>query len=47
VESACDSVLLVCGLASRSLRDEGLSAWPKRKQPTCDGSVRRYRVLAK
>ncbi len=27
VEGACDSVLLVCGLASRSLRDRTLSAW--------------------
>jgi transcriptional regulator GlxA family with amidase domain len=27
VEGACDSVLLVCGLGSRSLRDAGLSAW--------------------
>jgi transcriptional regulator GlxA family with amidase domain len=30
VEGACDSVLLVCGLASRSVRDPGLSAWLKR-----------------
>jgi transcriptional regulator GlxA family with amidase domain len=27
VEGACDSVLVVCGLASRSLRDAALSAW--------------------
>jgi putative intracellular protease/amidase len=27
VEGACDSVLLVCGLASRSVRDPALSAW--------------------
>jgi len=27
VQGACDSVLLVCGLASRSLRDAMLSAW--------------------
>jgi transcriptional regulator GlxA family with amidase domain len=27
VEGACDSVLVVCGLASRSLRDATLSAW--------------------
>lgn len=27
---ACDSVLLVCGLASRSLRDAALSAWLKK-----------------
>ena len=31
VEGACDSVLLVCGLGSRSVRDAGLSAWLKRK----------------
>lgn len=30
VEGACDSVLLVCGLASRSLRDAALSAWLKK-----------------
>src|SRR6476646_11802924 len=30
VEGACDSVLLVCGLASRSVRDQALSAWLKR-----------------
>src|SRR5215467_9953103 len=27
VEAACDSVLLVCGLKSRSVRDAALSAW--------------------
>jgi transcriptional regulator GlxA family with amidase domain len=27
VEGACDSVLLVCGLTSRSMRDASLSAW--------------------
>jgi len=27
VEGGCDSVLLVCGLGSRSVRDEALSAW--------------------
>jgi transcriptional regulator GlxA family with amidase domain len=27
VEGVCDSVLLVCGLASRSMRDAALSAW--------------------
>lgn len=27
VEGACDSVLLVCGLASRSVRDAALSVW--------------------
>jgi transcriptional regulator GlxA family with amidase domain len=27
VTGACDSVLLVCGLASRSVRDRGLSTW--------------------
>jgi transcriptional regulator GlxA family with amidase domain len=30
VEGACDSVLLVCGLASRSVRDPALSAWLKK-----------------
>ncbi|HET8925775.1 MAG TPA: helix-turn-helix domain-containing protein [Candidatus Acidoferrum sp.] len=30
VEGLCDSVLLVCGLASRSLRDGALSAWLKK-----------------
>src|SRR3569833_2092561 len=27
VSSPCDSVLLVCGLGSRSVRDESLSRW--------------------
>ena len=31
VEGRCDSVLLVCGLASRSLRDTALSTWLRRK----------------
>ena len=30
VEGACDSVLLVCGMGSRSVRDAALSAWLKR-----------------
>jgi transcriptional regulator GlxA family with amidase domain len=30
VEGPCDSVLLVCGLGSRSVRDAALSAWLKR-----------------
>jgi transcriptional regulator GlxA family with amidase domain len=30
VEGVCDSVLLVCGLASRSVRDAALSAWLKK-----------------
>ena len=30
VEGACDSVLLVCGLATRSVRDATLSAWLRR-----------------
>src|SRR5215467_557613 len=30
VEGACDSVLLVCGLQSRSVRDAALSAWLRR-----------------
>jgi transcriptional regulator GlxA family with amidase domain len=29
VEGACDSVLVVCGLGSRSVRDRALSAWLK------------------
>jgi transcriptional regulator GlxA family with amidase domain len=37
VDGPCDSVLLVCGLGSRSLRDKRLSAW-LRKQA---GAVRR------
>jgi len=36
VEGACDSVLLVCGLKSRSVRDAALSAWLRK----C-GGVRR------
>ena len=31
VEGACDSVLLICGLGSRSMRDAMLSAWLKKK----------------
>jgi transcriptional regulator GlxA family with amidase domain len=31
VEGACDSVLLVCGLGSRSVRDATLCAWLKKK----------------
>src|ERR1700730_10633894 len=31
VEGACDSVLLVCGLGTRSVRDAALSAWLKKK----------------
>ena len=30
VEGVCDSVLLVCGLSSRSVRDAALSAWLKK-----------------
>jgi transcriptional regulator GlxA family with amidase domain len=30
VEGTCDSVLLVCGLSSRSVRDAALSAWLKK-----------------
>jgi transcriptional regulator GlxA family with amidase domain len=30
VEGVCDSVLLVCGLGSRSVRDAALSAWLKK-----------------
>ena len=37
VHEACDSVLLVCGLASRSTRDAALSSWLRRKA----GEVRR------
>jgi transcriptional regulator GlxA family with amidase domain len=37
VEGACDSVLLVCGLGGRSVRDRALSAWLRRKA----GEVRR------
>src|SRR6476619_3551632 len=31
VEGACDSVLLICGLTSRAVRDAALSTWLKRK----------------
>jgi transcriptional regulator GlxA family with amidase domain len=31
VEGACDSVLLVCGLRTRSVRDAALSAWLKQR----------------
>jgi transcriptional regulator GlxA family with amidase domain len=34
VEGRCDSVLLVCGLGSRSVRDAALSAWLKTMAPT-------------
>src|SRR5215467_3504664 len=37
VEAACDSVLLVCGLKSRSVRDAALSAWLRKTA----GEVRR------
>ena len=30
VEGACDSILLVCGLSTRSVRDAALSAWLKK-----------------
>jgi transcriptional regulator GlxA family with amidase domain len=33
VKGACDSVLLVCGLGSRSVRDDGLSAWLRKMSP--------------
>jgi transcriptional regulator GlxA family with amidase domain len=33
VRGACDSVLLVCGLGSRSVRDRALSAWLRKMQP--------------
>ena len=33
VKGACDSVLVVCGLASRSVRDPDLSAWLRRMAP--------------
>jgi transcriptional regulator GlxA family with amidase domain len=33
VRGACDSVLLVCGLGSRSVRDAALSAWLRKTQP--------------
>ena len=31
VRGSCDSVLLVCGLATRSVKDEALSAWLRKK----------------
>ena len=37
VEAACDSLLVVCGLASRSVRDPSLSVWLR----TMAGAVRR------
>jgi len=33
VKGDCDSVLLVCGLGSRAVRDPGLSAWLKQAAP--------------
>ncbi len=33
VRGACDSVLVVCGLGSRSVRDRVLSAWLRKMQP--------------
>ena len=33
VNGACDSVLVVCGLASRSVRDPALSAWLRKRAP--------------
>jgi len=33
LEGACDSVLLVCGLGTRSVRDPALSAWLKKMAP--------------
>ena len=41
VEGACDSVLLVCGLGSRSVRDAALSAWLSEKA----GEVRRMAAV--
>src|SRR2546425_11726599 len=40
VEGVCDSVLLVCGLSTRSLRDAALSAWLKKWRSRCGGSAR-------
>ena len=40
VDGACDSVLLVCGLASRTVRDAALSAWLVKKATSCAGSGR-------
>ena len=37
VDGECDSVLLVCGLGSRSVRDRALSAWLRKRA----GEVRR------
>jgi transcriptional regulator GlxA family with amidase domain len=37
IEGSCDSVLVVCGLASRSVRDKALSSWLK----TMSATVRR------
>jgi transcriptional regulator GlxA family with amidase domain len=34
VDGTCDSVLLVCGLGTRSVRDAALSAWLKQKAAT-------------
>src|SRR5262245_34008318 len=31
VDAGCDSVLLVCGLGTRSVRDAGLSAWLRKR----------------
>ena len=40
VEGVCDSVLLVCGTSSRSVRDAALSAWLKKMAGgRCAGSV--------
>src|SRR5262249_56494407 len=33
VRGACDSVLVVCGLGSRSVRDRALSDWLRKMQP--------------
>ena len=33
VQGACDSVLLVCGLSTRSVRDPALSAWLRKMTP--------------
>ena len=39
VEGVCDSVLLVCGLGTRSVRDAALSAWLKKRRSRCGGSA--------
>ena len=39
VKGDCDSALLVCGLASRSVRDHRLSAWLKAAAPHTPGAV--------